>query len=54
VKILKKANWARNKADWLDPLVAKEDELLGKTHIGDIFGIFDDYDSERSTNLNRW
>jgi hypothetical protein len=28
--------WARNKADWLDPLTAKEDELLGKNkHIFD-------------------
>lgn len=28
--------WARNKADWLDPLAAKEDKLLGKNkHIFD-------------------
>ena len=23
--------WARDKADWLDPLTAKEDKLLGKS-----------------------
>lgn len=28
--------WARNKADWLDPLIAKEDKLVGKNkHIFD-------------------
>lgn len=29
-KILNKVKWIREKADWLDPLIAKEDELLGK------------------------
>lgn len=24
------ASWARSKADWYDPTVAKEDELLGR------------------------
>ncbi len=28
--LVEKAKWARSKADWLDPLVAKEDDLLGK------------------------
>jgi hypothetical protein len=28
--LLKWLRWARDKADWLDPLTAKEDELLGK------------------------
>lgn len=31
-KLLKWVKWARDKADWLDPLTAKEDELLGKSH----------------------
>lgn len=36
-RILKWIEWSRNKADWLDPLVAKEDELLGESkHIFDI------------------
>ncbi|MBU3198768.1 hypothetical protein LL037_16550 [Clostridium estertheticum] len=36
-KILRWLEWSRNKADWLDPLTAKEDELLGKSkHIFDI------------------
>lgn len=30
-KLLKWLAWARDKADWLDPLTAKEDELLGKS-----------------------
>lgn len=35
-KIAKWIEWARDKADWLDPLVANEDELLGKNkHIFD-------------------
>lgn len=29
--LLKWLRWARDKADWLDPLTAKEDELLGKS-----------------------
>jgi hypothetical protein len=29
-KIMKWIAWARNKADWLDPLVAKQDDLLCK------------------------
>lgn len=29
-ELLKWLQWARNKADWIDPLIAKEDELLGK------------------------
>ena len=29
-KLMQWLKWARNKADWLDPLTAKEDELLGK------------------------
>ncbi|WP_156478700.1 hypothetical protein [Anaerosporomusa subterranea] len=28
--LLSWVRWAENKADWLDPLAAKEDELLGK------------------------
>ena len=24
-------NWARDKADWIDPLTEKEDELLGRS-----------------------
>jgi len=30
-KLLKWLKWARNKADWLDPLTEKEDDLLGKS-----------------------
>ncbi|MBU3130620.1 hypothetical protein [Clostridium tagluense] len=30
-KLLKWITWARDKADWLDPLTEKEDELLGKS-----------------------
>jgi hypothetical protein len=29
-KLLRWLKWARDKADWLDPLTAKEDKLLGK------------------------
>jgi hypothetical protein len=29
-KLLRWLKWARDKADWLDPLTAKEDNLLGK------------------------
>lgn len=29
--LLKWLRWARDKADWLDPLTAKDDELLGKS-----------------------
>ncbi|MCA1291912.1 hypothetical protein LBW89_02650 [Paenibacillus sp. alder61] len=29
-KILDRARWIKEKADWLDPLIVKEDELLGK------------------------
>lgn len=29
-KVVEWIGWARNKADWLDPLIAKQDELLGK------------------------
>ena len=29
-ELFKWLQWARNKADWIDPLIAKEDELLGK------------------------
>lgn len=33
-KLLRWLKWSRDKADWLDPLTEKEDELLGKsTHI---------------------
>lgn len=33
-KLLRWLKWSRDKADWLDPLTDKEDELLGKsTHI---------------------
>jgi len=36
-KLLKWLKWARDKADWLDPLTEKEDELLGKSkHIFDL------------------
>lgn len=36
-KLLKWLKWARAKADWLDPLTAKEDELLGTNkHIFDL------------------
>jgi len=30
-KVLNWLKWARDKADWLDPLIEKEDELLGKS-----------------------
>jgi hypothetical protein len=30
-KLLRWLRWARDKADWLDPLTAKEDKLLGKS-----------------------
>ena len=30
-KLLNWVKWARDKADWIDPLVDKEDELLGKS-----------------------
>lgn len=30
-KLIKWLKWARDKADWIDPLTAKEDELLGKS-----------------------
>jgi len=34
--------WVRSKADWLDPLIDREDELLGKhPHILDILKQFD-------------
>jgi hypothetical protein len=39
-KIIKWLDWSRNKADWLDPLVAKEDVLLGKNK--HIFNIIND------------
>jgi hypothetical protein len=29
-KLFRWLKWARDKADWLDPLTAKEDKLLGK------------------------
>ena len=29
-KILDWINWAKSKADWLDPIVDKEDAILGK------------------------
>ena len=29
-KLFKWLKWARDKADWLDPLMAREDELLGR------------------------
>lgn len=36
-KLRKWLNWARDKADWLDPLTSKSDELLGKNqHIFDM------------------
>ena len=36
-KLLKWLKWARDKADWLDPLIGREDELLGKSkHIFDL------------------
>jgi hypothetical protein len=36
-KILRWLKWARDKADWLDPLIEKEDELLGKSkHIFEV------------------
>lgn len=36
-KLLKWLRWARDKADWLDPLTEKNDELLGKSqHIFDL------------------
>ena len=31
VKLTNWLEWARKKADWLDPLTEKEDELLGKS-----------------------
>ncbi|MBE6034129.1 MAG: hypothetical protein E7222_05445 [Clostridiales bacterium] len=31
MKLFKWLEWARDKADWLDPLTEKEDELLGKS-----------------------
>jgi hypothetical protein len=35
-KIIKWIDWSRNKADWLDPLIAKSDDLLGmNVHIFD-------------------
>lgn len=39
-KLLKWLEWARNKADWLDPLIAKEDVLLGKNK--HIFNVIND------------
>jgi len=30
-KLFRCLKWARDKADWLDPLMAKEDKLLGKS-----------------------
>lgn len=36
-KILDWIKWARDKADWIDPLIEKEDEILGKSkHIYDL------------------
>jgi hypothetical protein len=36
-KLLSWLEWARDKADWLDPLTDKEDNLLGKNkHIFDL------------------
>jgi hypothetical protein len=34
--------WARDKADWLDPLTEKEDDLLGKSK--HIFELIEDED----------
>ncbi|UOQ84656.1 hypothetical protein [Gracilibacillus salinarum] len=31
VRLIRWLKWARDKADWIDPLVEKEDELLGKS-----------------------
>lgn len=39
--LLRWLRWARDKADWLDPLTAKEDELLGKSR-----HIFESIDEE--------
>lgn len=41
VKIINWLKWARDKADWLDPLTEKEDDLLGKSQ-----HIFDSIDYE--------
>ena len=30
-RLMKWLEWTRDKADWIDPLVEKEDELLGKS-----------------------
>lgn len=41
-KLIKWVEWARNKADWLDPLSNKEDDLLGKSQY--IFDLIKDMD----------
>ena len=43
-KLWKWLKWSRDKADWLDPLTASSDKLLGKSqHIFDtILSNFDD------------
>ncbi|TCZ71458.1 hypothetical protein E0485_22670 [Paenibacillus albiflavus] len=45
--ILHRVKWAREKADWLDPLIAKDDELLGKkVHVFEVFKTFTRVDKE--------
>ena len=40
-KIRKQIQWAKNKADWLDPLTAAKDPLLWKRHYKRLFFDFD-------------
>jgi hypothetical protein len=47
-KLLRWLKWAREKADWLDPLMAKEDNLLGKRK--QIFELIEHTDGRQNSN----
>lgn len=48
LEILHRVKWVREKADWLDPLIAKDDGLLGKrVHAFEVFKTFDRVDNGR-------
>ncbi|MNW63663.1 hypothetical protein D3C74_418890 [compost metagenome] len=47
-----RVRWAREKADWLDPLIAKVDELLGKKpHVFEVFKTFNRVDRDRGDHI---
>ena len=45
-KLLKWIEWARDKADWIDPLVDREDKVLGKGQ--NIYDIIHKFDPEKN------